>query len=129
VACARANGVDALPGDLDQPLPLELRGLVNVVTACPPYVPDGDLHLLTRDVRAREPLFALAGATDGLDTTRRCVEATQRLLRPGGSLLLEIGGRQAGPLGAVVERHGLTVVRVGRDEDGYDRFLHATAGR
>ena len=125
VSCARRNGVDALRGDLAQTLPPGLEGTVDVVTACPPYVPDADLHLLARDVRAHEPLLALAGGADGLDVARRCVEAAARLLRPGGWLLIEIGGRQAGTIAAHMERHGLAAVHTGRDSDGYDRRVRA----
>jgi len=108
-----------------QPLPAGLHGGVDLVTACPPYVPDADLHLLARDVRAHEPLLALAGGADGLDVARRCVEAAARLLRPGGWLLIEIGGRQAGTIAAHMERHGLAAVHTGRDSDGYDRRVRA----
>ena len=44
VACARRNGVQALLGDLDEPLPPALRGSVDVVTAVVPYVPTEKLH-------------------------------------------------------------------------------------
>lgn len=126
VGCARRNGVDAHLGDLDEPLPAGLAGAVDVVTACPPYVPDADLHLLARDVRAHEPLRALAGGPDGLDVAGRCVAAAARLLRPGGSVLIEIGGRQAQPLIGTMRLHGLIPQRVGRDDDRYDRFVLAS---
>jgi release factor glutamine methyltransferase len=125
VACARTNGVETLLGDLDEPLSDDLAASVDVVTACPPYVPDGDLQLLARDARAREPLLALAGGSDGLNVAVRCVEAAARLLRSGGSVLIEIGGRQAEPLSSSMLRHGLIPRRVGRDDDGYDRYVHA----
>ena len=44
VACALRNGVEALPGDLDGPLSLALRGRVDVGTAVVPYVPTDELH-------------------------------------------------------------------------------------
>lgn len=125
VACALVNGADARLGDLDNPLPGELAGTVDVVTACPPYVPDADLQLLSRDTRAREPLLALAGGADGLDVAARCVAAAARLLRPGGSVLIEIGGRQAEPLTQRMREQGLVPQQVGRDEDGYDRYVLA----
>src|SRR5919198_147155 len=58
VACARRNGVDALLGDLDEPVHT-LRGRVDVVTAVVPYVPVEELHLLPRDVREQEPRRAI----------------------------------------------------------------------
>ena len=59
VACARRNGVHALVGDLDDPLPPSLRGLVDVMTAVVPYVPTDELPFLPRDVLANEPRGAL----------------------------------------------------------------------
>lgn len=94
-ACAEANGVTVHRGDLDQHLPPWCPGRVDVVTAVVPYVPTPALHLLPRDVVAYEPLSALDGGADGTDVLRRAVHAGARLLRPGGWLLLELGGDQA----------------------------------
>jgi release factor glutamine methyltransferase len=126
VACARANGVDAYVSDLDAALPSDLAGMVDVVTAVPPYVPDADLEVLPRDVQAWEPRLALLGGVDGLDTTRRVVEAAVRLLRVGGHLLVEIGGDQAGALSEIVERAGFAGVDVLRDAEGDHRGIEAT---
>jgi release factor glutamine methyltransferase len=95
VACARANGVEALVGDLDEQLPKSLGGFVDVVTAVVPYVPSDELHLLPRDVLANEPARALDGGPRGTVVLTRVAHAAARWLRPSGTLLLEIGGDQA----------------------------------
>jgi release factor glutamine methyltransferase len=125
VACARRNGVDALEGDLDEPLPPSLRGRADVVTAVVPYVPTDELHLLPRDVLAFEPRRALDGGAHGTTMLARAAEAAARLLRPGGSVLLELGGDQAREVAAILEGVGLADVRVHRDEDGQDRAIEA----
>jgi methylase of polypeptide subunit release factors len=102
-----------------------LAGAVDVVVACPPYVPTGELALLPRDVRSYEPRAALAGGGDGLDVARRVVVAAARLLRPGGALLIEIGGAQAAPLAAALAARGFGGLAVGYDEDGDERFVEA----
>ncbi len=66
VACARRNGVTVLEGPLDDPLPDDLAGRVDVLCGVLPYVPTGALHLLPRDVLAYEPRRALDGGPDGL---------------------------------------------------------------
>ena len=95
-ACARANGVTVLEGDLDGPLPSSLEGRVDVLTANVPYVPTSALGLLPRDVQAHEPRLALDGGDDGLDLVRRVLDRAARWLRAGtGRALVEIGPDQA----------------------------------
>jgi release factor glutamine methyltransferase len=123
IACARANGIDALRGDLDEPLSPSLRGLVDVLTAVVPYVPTEELHLLPRDVLAHEPRRALDGGPGGTTVLVRAVAASGRWLRPGGTALLEIGGAQAAALAEAIAGAGLERVRAHRDEDDRDRAL------
>jgi release factor glutamine methyltransferase len=125
VACARRNGVDALLGDLDEPLPLQLRHRVDVVTAVVPYVPTEELHLLPRDVLAHEPRRALDGGPRGTVMLERATRAATRWLRPGGSVLLELGGEQAVELSTTMLDAGLSAIRVHRDEEGRDRAIEA----
>jgi release factor glutamine methyltransferase len=92
VACARSNGVEAYQGDLFEPLP---RVVADVIVGVVPYVPTPDLPLLQRDTFAFETPLAYDGGADGLDMVRRVVAEAPRHLRPGGVLLLELGGDQA----------------------------------
>lgn len=123
VACARANGVKALLGDLDTPLPPELQGAVDVITAVVPYVPADELVFLPRDVVAFEPRRALDGGRDGLEVLCTVVGRSTGWLRPGGWLLLEIGGRQAPVVIAAMGAAGLGQCTTMRDEDGDDRAV------
>jgi release factor glutamine methyltransferase len=127
VACARRNGVQALAGDLDEPLPPSLRGRVDVMTAVVPYVPTEELPFLPRDVLANEPRTALDGGPRGIAVLVRAAEAAARWLRPGGSVLLELGGDQAGEVATALEDVGLSGIRVHRDGDGQDRAIEARA--
>jgi release factor glutamine methyltransferase len=122
-ACARANGVEVHLGDLDAPLPDDLAGTVDVVCGVVPYVPAGALHLLPRDVVAREPRVALDGGVDGLDVLTGAVAAGARLLAPGGWLLLEAGGGQFPQVEALFTRSGFGAVRVLVDGDGDPRAV------
>ena len=126
VRCARSNGVDALLGSLDEPLPPAWRGTVDVLSAVVPYVPTEAIHLLDRDSREHEPLRALDGGTGGLTWLRATVAAAPGWLRrPGGVLLLELGGDQAPALEPDLAAAGLGLGRVGRDEEGDVRYLEA----
>jgi release factor glutamine methyltransferase len=121
VACARANGVDARTGDLFQELPDDLRGAVDVVTGVVPYVPTDELRLLQRDTLTFETTLAYDGGADGLAIMRRAVAGAGRWLRPGGALLLELGGGQA----AELELPGFEEIVVIRDQEGDVRGVEA----
>ena len=125
VACARENGVDARLGDLDEPLPHSLRGHVDVMTAVVPYVPTEAMHLLPRDVLAYEPRHALDGGEGGTAMLERAADAAARLVRPGGSVLLELGGTQANLVSARLRALGFEAIGVYGDDDGFDRVLEA----
>jgi release factor glutamine methyltransferase len=128
IACARSNGVDALLGDLDEPIPTAIRGHVDVVSAVVPYVPTEELHLLPRDVLANEPRLAIDGGPGGTAALRRAAEAAARCLRSGGSVLLEIGGDQAAVMREVLREVGFVGITVHSDEDGLDRSIEARLG-
>ena len=125
LACARRNGVRALEGDLDEPLPPSWRGRVDVMTAVVPYVPTEELHLLPRDVLANEPRRALDGGPHGTTVLVRAAEAAAGWLRPGGTVLLELGGDQAEAISTTLTDAGLSEIRVHRDGDGRDRAIEA----
>jgi release factor glutamine methyltransferase len=129
VACARANGVDAYCGDLFEPLPDGLEGGADVIIAVVPYVPSVELDLLQRDTFAFESTLAYDGGGDGADILRRVVAEAPRFLKPGGSLLLELGGDQADLLRPEFGRLGYSELEVLRDEDGYARGVEALCPR
>lgn len=122
VANARRNGVNALLGDLGQPL----RGRsFDVVTAVAPYVPAGDIRFLPADVQRYEPRMALDGGDDGLGVLRRIVGCAARLLHPGGWLLAEAGGEQDRALQPHLTGAGFGASLPWFDEDGDLRGLAA----
>ena len=125
IACARANGVDARTGDLFDPVPAELTGRVDVVTAVVPYVPSAELVYLQRDTFAFESPFAYHGGADGTDVLRRVVTGAARVLRPLGTLLLELGGDQGEILRPHLQDQGFGRITVLRDAEGDVRGIDA----
>ncbi len=126
IACATANGVDALLGDLFDPLPAGLAGRVNVVVAAVPYVPTAELGLLQRDTFTFEPALFYDGGRDGADILRQVIARAPQFLRPGGALVLELGGAQAEVLRAALAEQGYGDAGVLLDEDGDLRGIEAT---
>jgi release factor glutamine methyltransferase len=126
VACARSNGVDVYQGDLYEPLPSELVGQVDLIVGVVPYVPTPSLSLLPRDTFNFEPSACYDGGPDGVDVLRRVLDEGRRFLRPGGAVLLEVGGRQDDVLRDDVTRLGFVVDAFFFDGDGDLRGIEAT---
>lgn len=132
LAWARRNagryGVELLAGDLDGPLPPELAGRVQVVTANVPYVPSDQIELLPHDVRDHEPRLALDGGPDGLDVLRRVAVLAPRWLAPGGVLLSEIAEDQGSAATEALAAAGYDVVRLHHDLAGRHRVVEGVRG-
>ena len=132
LAVARANtaglgrrgaSVRLAEGDWFDALPDDLRGTFDVVVANPPYVPDG--ALVARQVRDHEPHLALFGGDDGLDPGRRIVAEAPAWLRPGGTLVVEIGEDQGAAIAAAAATAGFAQVEVRQDLTERPRALVA----
>jgi|HubBroStandDraft_4_1064222.scaffolds.fasta_scaffold68138_1 release factor glutamine methyltransferase len=66
-------------------------GSVDLIVSNPPYVPLGDKAGLQREVRDWEPHQALFAGPTGLELYERLVRDAERVLRPGGWLVMELG--------------------------------------
>jgi release factor glutamine methyltransferase len=70
-----------------------------LVLADPPYVPSAETGAFPED-----PAHAIDGGADGLDGLRACLPTASRLLRPGGTLVLQVRGpEQAARVRALAE--------------------------
>jgi release factor glutamine methyltransferase len=124
-ACARRNAIPAIVADV-RSVPLRAH-VFDVVTAVPPYVPTDAMRLLAADVRRYEPATAVDGGADGLAVARHVVATAARLLRPGGVLLLEVGGEQDVALVPTLTAAGFTSAEPWYDDDGALRGVAAAA--
>jgi len=117
VACARRNlETPVYEGDLYEPLPLTLKGNIDVIVANVPYVPSDEIALMPAEAREHEPLTSLDGGPDGLDLLRRVAAGAPGWLGPGGHLLIETSEWQAAAAVQAFEIHGLRT-RVARDDE------------
>ncbi|HEY3436661.1 MAG TPA: peptide chain release factor N(5)-glutamine methyltransferase [Actinotalea sp.] len=104
----------------------ELDGSVDVVASNPPYIPP-DAVPVDPEVRDHDPAVALYGlGPDGLAVPTGVIGAAARLLRPGGTFVMEHAEVQAGAVRALVEADGrFTEVRTAPDLTGRDRMVVA----
>lgn len=114
VRLARGSWFDAL-------VP-ELAGTFDVVVSNPPYVEDDDPEVESI-VREWEPSTALFAGADGLDAMRVIAASVGEWLRPGGTVVMEIGASQGGRAAALLRDGGLVDVEVRPDHAGRDRVV------
>jgi release factor glutamine methyltransferase len=72
-----------------------VSGSFDLIVSNPPYVPAADIGTLQTEVREFEPHLALDGGDDGLDIVRKIIRDSPGHLKPGGTLLMEIGFDQS----------------------------------
>lgn len=66
------------------------------VVSNPPYIPTGDIPSLPEPVSLYDPLLALDGGSDGLQSYRALARLLPQVCAPGGHVVLETGHTQAG---------------------------------
>ena len=120
-----SDRVTILTGDLFAPLPVELRGTLDIVVANPPYIPTADLADLPSEVAGFEPRIALDGGADGLDVVRRIAEESAAWLRPGGVVVMETDTSCAKEAARTLSRW-YEDIEVRKDLTGRDRIAAGT---
>jgi release factor glutamine methyltransferase len=81
-------------GDLFKPFEGEGFAKVDIVVCNPPYIPTASLSKLAPEIIDFEPRLALDGGPYGIDFFVRLITEAPKILKPGGTLLFEIGERQ-----------------------------------
>ena len=87
-----------------------LSGIFDLIVSNPPYIRSADIAGLDREVRNFDPHRALDGGADGLIAYREIIPGSVRLLAPGGTLIVEAGCGQSGPISQLMAAAGLTSV-------------------
>lgn len=97
----------------------------DAVVSNPPYIPDEVVEALEPDVRDFEPHLALKGGKDGLMFYRAITEKAVNMLKPGGTLVYEVGHDQAEQVGCIMETH-FDNIGFEKDLSGINRVVHGT---
>ncbi len=118
-----AQRVVILTGDLAEPLPIELRGTLDVLVSNPPYVPTADIPAIPAEVADFEPRIALDGGPEGLDVARRIMAQAADWLAAGGLLAMELDTGACALAAAELSTRGFAEVAVRPDLTGRDRIV------
>lgn len=104
----------------------DLDGSVDVVVSNPPYIPDGMVPV-DPEVAEHDPAVSLfGGGEDGLDVPRSVIGAAARLLRPGGTLVMEHADCQQDAVLDELDPQVWADARGRRDLADRPRFVTAT---
>lgn len=98
-------------------------GRYDLIVCNAPYIPTAELSSLDPSVRKYEPYRALDGGPDGLDIIRPVIALWRSVLRPGGTMMLEICEGQFPTVRALMEQAGFDGVRAVPDLGGADRIV------
>lgn len=88
------------------------EGTFDFILANPPYVTETEYQNLAPEVREYEPALALVSGENGLRDISQIVDLACSRLRPGGTLLLEIGHEHSDAVADLVE--GFPLLRLRR---------------
>lgn len=108
---------DVLTGWQDLP-----PGSADLIVSNPPYLTDAEMQQLMPET-AREPAMALDGGADGLVFYRCLTGLWQKILRPGGWLVLEIGYEQRQAVLDLGKENGWVNGSCRQDYGGNDRVI------
>ena len=96
----------------------------DLIVSNPPYVARGDMAGLQPEIVRYEPKLALDGDEDGLRSYRAIVGAAHLHLKPGGTLMLEIGHDQREAVQSMAAQTGVyDGWGCQRDYGGHDRVM------
>ncbi len=98
----------------------------DLVVSNPPYISETEYPELMPEVRDHEPELALLARENGLDCYRKIAAQAQKILKPGGWLLLEIGYQQQQAVTELLDDAGLTEIYCRQDYASNPRVV---AGR
>ena len=70
---------------------LDFQKKFDLIISNPPYIPTKEISNLMPEVKNYEPILALDGGEDGMDFYNLIFRQAKKILKPGGSLILEAG--------------------------------------
>ncbi|MBE6452821.1 MAG: peptide chain release factor N(5)-glutamine methyltransferase [Alphaproteobacteria bacterium] len=95
----------------------------NIIVSNPPYISKQELSELDKEVILYDPIIALDGGEDGLESYRKISILAPNLLTEGGLIFLEVGENQADDVISVFEASGMHFHGIYKDLSGIKRCI------
>jgi release factor glutamine methyltransferase len=124
-AAALGVAVDVRVGHLLEPVPVALRGAVDVIVANPPYLAAREWPSLPREVVDWDPRSALVAGPTGHEVADQVFACATTWLRPGGWVVVELDERRVDAAVARARATGLVDVTALRDLTDRPRYVEA----
>lgn len=105
-----------------------IDGGFDLIVSNPPYIPNREIASLAKEVRNHDPILALDGGEDGLESIRSVIAEIKKRLAPFGTAFVEIGFGQAADVTRLVEKSGLAPSRMHADLAGVARVFEIRRG-
>lgn len=97
--------------------------MFDALVSNPPYIPARDMKDLEAEVKDHEDVRALCGGEDGLDVVREILQFAPRVVKPGGSIWLEVDSGHDTVLEGL-RFENIDYVKNYKDMYGRPRFCH-----
>lgn len=107
----------------------QVDGQFDLIVSNPPYIRSAVIPTLDTEVRAFDPLLALDGGADGLDSYRLILSSVGQHLTPSGRVFLEIGFDQEQKLKDNAKKYGFRPVSCRHDVAGNPRVIELSEGK
>ena len=95
----------------------------DIIIANPPYIPSNEIEHLQIEVKKFEPILALDGGEDGLDSYRCIVPKIKNILALKGKFFIEIGDNQENLIKEMANSNNLIYKESKNDLSGIPRVL------
>ncbi len=102
---------------------IECSSKFDFIVSNPPYVLSMEMKSLSREVMF-DPVEALDGGSDGMESILKIVEIARRRLRPGGFLAMEIHEEMGAQIAAFL-KNSLSSIEILRDYNDRERYIVA----
>ncbi len=99
----------------------ELSEIYDVILSNPPYIPKTDIPYLMEEVRDYEPKSALTDDEDGYVFYKRLAFLSEKYLKKGGFMAVEVGINMFGEVVKIFEKCGKTEIIY--DDFGIERIV------
>ena len=95
----------------------------DIIIANPPYIPSNEIKDLEIEVKKFEPILALDGGDDGLESYRCIIPKIKKILALEGKFFIEIGKDQENLINQIASSNNLIYKESNKDLSGITRVL------